>query len=54
MMCLMYLPASAILTMAICVFVGIASLNEMFILGFNPFSSKVQTPFGPLMKSKGD
>lgn len=31
-----------------CVLVGVASLNEMFMSGFSPLASSVQTPFGPL------
>lgn len=33
-----------------CVLVGAASLNEMFMSGFSPLASSVQTPFGPLEK----
>lgn len=33
-----------------CVLVGVASLNEMFMSGFSPLASSVQTPFGPLEK----
>lgn len=37
---------------AMCVFVGIASSNEIFMEGFKPFCSNVQTPFVPLIHKK--
>lgn len=44
------LPISTSLAKAMCVLVGVASLNEMFMSGFSPLASSVQTPFGPLKR----
>ena len=41
-------PLSTNARNAMCVRVGMASLNSTLIVGFSPFSSRVQTPLGPL------
>lgn len=41
-------PVSVSAFNAMCVFDGIASLNEILMSGFSPLPSNVQTPFGPL------